>query len=345
MSKKCALAQINDAKPLAVVTGGAGFLGGHLCARLVRDGYRVLAIDDLSTGSSANVAALNATDFVLLQHDITQVVSLPDLFKISCIFNLACPASPVQYQHMPLQTMKTNLFGALNMLELAHKMGANILQASTSEVYGSAQVVPQPESYWGHVNPCGIRSCYDEGKRAAEAVFFDHHRIYGTKIKVVRIFNTYGPGMAVDDGRVVSNFVRQALQGEPMTVFGDGSQTRSLCYVDDLIDGLMVMMHSHERVLGPINLGNPEEISVLALAELIRKLTHSTSEIVFRPLPQDDPVRRVPDIHQAKNLLGWEPTVTLREGLERTIAHMAKQLADSLPQSLRRDDGSRAMPW
>jgi UDP-glucuronate decarboxylase len=344
-----------DSAPLAIVTGGAGFLGSHLCARLLRDGCRVIAIDDLSTGNRNNLAALQQfSNFTLLQNDIStsdlnQLLvlgednlhsKLSSLHRVQepgswrgrrgveplHIFNLACPASPIQYQRMPLQTMKTCVIGALNMLELARKTGAKILQASTSEVYGSAQVTPQEEGYWGYVNPCGVRSCYDEGKRAAEAIFFDHNREYGTQIKVARIFNTYGPGMALDDGRVVSNFVVQALRGESLTVFGDGSQTRSLCYVDDLIDGLVVLMGSSDEVLGPVNLGNPHEVTMLALAKLIKELTGSKSKIVFRSLPQDDPVRRMPDITRAKVQLGWEPKVALVDGLERTIAHVAERL-------------------
>ncbi len=307
-----------------LVTGGAGFLGSHLCERLLAAGHEVLCVDNFYTGRRANVAhLLDDPRFELMRHDIT----FPLYVEVDEIYNLACPASPVHYQFDPVQTTKVSVHGAINMLGLAKRRKARILQASTSEVYGDPTVHPQPEDYWGNVNPVGPRACYDEGKRCAETLFFDYHRQHGLRIKVARIFNTYGPRMHPDDGRVVSNFVVQALLGRPLTVYGDGSQTRSFCYVDDLIEGLVRLMESPPDITGPINLGNPAECTVLELAELVRELTGSRSEIVFRPLPQDDPVRRCPDITRAKTLLGWEPKTPLREGLEKTIAWFDQLLA------------------
>ncbi len=308
-----------------LVTGGAGFLGSHLCERLVAAGHEVLCVDNFYTGRRANVAhLLDDPRFELMRHDIT----FPLYVEVDEIYNLACPASPIHYQDDPVQTTKVSVHGAINMLGLAKRRRAKILQASTSEVYGDPTVHPQPEDYWGNVNPIGPRACYDEGKRCAETLFFDYHRQHGLRIKVARIFNTYGPRMHPDDGRVVSNFIVQALLGRPLTVYGDGSQTRSFCYVDDLIEGLLRLMESADDVTGPINLGNPEEFTILELAELVRELTGSKSEIVFRPLPENDPVRRRPDITRAKTLLGWEPKTPLRVGLERTIAWFDRLLRE-----------------
>ncbi len=307
-----------------LVTGGAGFLGSHLCERLLAAGHEVLCVDNFYTGQRGHVAhLLDDPRFELMRHDIT----FPLYVEVDEIYNLACPASPVHYQFDPVQTTKVSVHGAINMLGLAKRRKAKILQASTSEVYGDPAVHPQSEDYWGNVNPIGPRACYDEGKRCAETLFFDYHRQHGLRIKVARIFNTYGPRMHPDDGRVVSNFVVQALLGKPLTVYGDGSQTRSFCYVDDLIEGLLRLMESPDEVTGPVNLGNPEEFTILELAELVRELTGSRSEIVFRPLPEDDPVRRCPDITRAKTLLGWEPRTPLKEGLERTIAWFEGVLA------------------
>ncbi|GBD41301.1 UDP-glucose 4-epimerase [bacterium HR39] len=307
-----------------LVTGGAGFLGSHLCERLLAAGHEVLCVDNFYTGRRANVAhLLDDPRFELMRHDIT----FPLYVEVDQIYNLACPASPVHYQFDPVQTTKVSVHGAINMLGLAKRRKARILQASTSEVYGDPEVHPQSEDYRGNVNPIGPRACYDEGKRCAETLFFDYHRQHGLEIKVARIFNTYGPRMHPNDGRVVSNFVVQALLGRPLTVYGDGSQTRSFCYVDDLIEGLVRLMESPSDITGPINLGNPQEFTILELAELVRELTGSRSEIVFRPLPQDDPVRRCPDITRARTLLGWEPRTPLREGLERTIAWFDRLLA------------------
>jgi len=303
--------------PRVLVTGGAGFLGSHLCERLLAEGCEVLCVDNFYTGRRSHVAHLLAHPrFELLRHDIT----FPLYVEVDRIYNLACPASPVHYRFDPVQTTKVSVHGAINMLGLAKRRKARILQASTSEVYGDPEVHPQREDYRGNVSPIGPRACYDEGKRCAETLFFDYHRQHGLEIKVARIFNTYGPRMHPNDGRVVSNFVVQALRGEPLTVYGDGSQTRSFCYVDDLIDGLVRLMDSPAEVTGPVNLGNPGEFTILELAELVKELTGSRSGIVFRPLPEDDPVRRCPDITRARALLGWEPKTPLREGLEKTIA-------------------------
>ncbi len=301
-----------------LVTGGAGFLGSHLCERLLEAGHEVLCVDNFFTGRRTHVAhLLDHPGFELMRHDIT----FPLYVEVDRIFNLACPASPVHYQFDPVQTTKVSVHGAINMLGLAKRTKARILQASTSEVYGDPSLHPQPESYWGNVNPIGPRACYDEGKRCAETLFFDYHRQHGLEIKVARIFNTYGPRMHPNDGRVVSNFVIQALTGQPLTVYGDGNQTRSFCYVDDLVEGLLRLMDSPAAVTGPVNLGNPAEFTILELAELVRELTGSRSPIVFRPLPQDDPLQRRPDITRARELLGWEPKVPLRTGLEKTIAY------------------------
>ncbi len=304
-----------------LVTGGAGFLGSNLCRRLVQEGHHVTAIDNLSTGRLENVLDLqNNKNFKFVKHDVINPIDL----KVDWIFNFACPASPPAYQKDPIQTIKTSFLGMLNMLELANRHGARIMQASTSEVYGDPDVHPQVESYVGHVNPIGIRACYDEGKRSAEALIFDYHRVYNLDIKVIRIFNTYGPGMDPQDGRVVSNFIIQALNNEPITVYGSGKQTRSFCYVDDLIDGIIKMMESGVGVIGPINLGNPSEFTLLELADKVIKLTKSKSKIVFRPLPQDDPKMRRPDITLAKQLLGWEPKVDLQHGIEKTVEYFSK---------------------
>ena len=295
-----------------LVTGGAGFIGSHLCERLLAEGNDVLCVDNLYTGSKETIAHLmDDPYFEFLRHDVT----FPLYVEVDEIYNLACPASPIHYQRDPVQTIKTSVHGAINMLGLAKRVKAKILQASTSEVYGDPQVHPQPEEYWGHVNPVGPRSCYDEGKRAAETLFFDYHRQHKVKIKVARIFNTYGPRMALNDGRVVSNFIVQALKCEPITVYGDGKQTRSFCYVDDLVDGLVRLMNSPDEVTGPINLGNPAEFTMLELAEVVREITGSSSEIVFEALPKDDPRQRQPDIGRAEEVLGWRPKTGLREGL------------------------------
>lgn len=311
--------------PRVLVTGGAGFLGSHLCERLLAAGCEVLCVDNFYTGRRAHVAhLLGHPRFELLRHDIT----FPLYVEVDRIYNLACPASPVHYQWDPVQTTKVSVHGAINMLGLAKRTRARILQASTSEVYGDPEVHPQSEDYRGNVSPIGPRACYDEGKRCAETLFFDYWRQHRLEIKVARIFNTYGPRMHPNDGRVVSNFVVQALRGEPLTIYGDGSQTRSFCYVDDLIDGLVRLMDSPAEITGPINLGNPAECTILELAELVKELTGSRSEIVFRPLPQDDPVRRCPDISRARRELNWEPKVPLREGLARTIEWFERVLAD-----------------
>jgi UDP-glucuronate decarboxylase len=301
-----------------LVTGGAGFLGSHLTDRLLEAGHEVLCADNLFTGTKANLAHLrDHPNLEFLRHDITW----PLYVEVDEIYNLACPASPVHYQHDPVQTTKTSVLGAINMLGLAKRLGCKILQASTSEVYGDPAVHPQTEDYWGHVNPIGPRSCYDEGKRCAETLFFDYNRQHRLPIKVARIFNTYGPRMHPADGRVVSNFVVQALRGEPITIYGDGSQTRSFCYVSDLIAGLMALMDSPDGVTGPINIGNPREFTMRELAELVIELTGSSSELVFEALPQDDPKQRQPDITIARRDLSWEPSVSLEEGLARTIEH------------------------
>jgi UDP-glucuronate decarboxylase len=299
-----------------LVTGGAGFLGSHLIDRLLGAGHDVLCADNLFTGSKDNLTHLHGNPhFEFLRHDIT----FPLFVEVDEIYNLACPASPIHYQHDPVQTTKTSVHGAINMLGLAKRLGCKILQASTSEVYGDPAVHPQTEDYWGHVNPIGTRSCYDEGKRCAETLFFDYHRQHGLPIKVARIFNTYGPRMHPADGRVVSNFIMQALKGEPITIYGDGSQTRSFCYVDDLVAALITLMETGPEVTGPTNLGNPREFTVRELAEQVIRLTNSTSEIVQQPLPQDDPKQRQPDISKAKRELGWEPAVELEDGLVQTI--------------------------
>ena len=299
-----------------LVTGGAGFLGSHLCDKLISEGNKVICLDNFSTGSKENIShLLNNKYFQIIEHDVT----LPIFKEVDQIYNLACPASPVHYQSDPIKTTKTNVFGALNMLDLAKNLGIDILQASTSEVYGDPKVHPQVEAYWGNVNSVGPRACYDEGKRCAESLFFDYHRQYKLNIKVVRIFNTYGSRMHPDDGRVVSNFIMQALQGKNLTIYGDGVQTRSFCFVDDMIDGFVRMMNSKKSNIGPINLGNPGEFSMLELAEKVLKFTSSKSEIIFLPLPEDDPTKRKPDITLAKKYLNWEPKIGLDEGLDKTI--------------------------
>jgi UDP-glucuronate decarboxylase len=306
-----------------LVTGGAGFLGSFLCQRLVEDGHDVLCVDNFFTGSRDNILHLQDDPrFEFLRHDVT----FPLHVEVDRIFNLACPASPIHYQFDPVQTVKTNVHGAINMLGLAKRTRSRIFQASTSEVYGDPLVHPQPESYRGSVNPIGPRACYDEGKRCAETLFFDYHRQYGLEIRIARIFNTYGPRMHPNDGRVVSNFIVQALRGEPVTLYGDGSQTRSFCYVDDLIEGFVRLMEAPETT-GPINLGNPIEFEVRQLAEMVIELTGSKSTLVFKPLPQDDPQQRRPDITQAQNELGWKPAVPLREGLNKTITYFDAKLA------------------
>ncbi len=308
-----------------LITGGAGFLGSHLCKRLVGEGYEVLCIDNCFTGARKNIAdLLSNPNFEFIRHDIT----FPLYIEADEIYNLACPASPVHYQFDPVQTTKTSVHGAINMLGLAKRVKAKILQASTSEVYGDPEIHPQTESYWGKVNPIGPRSCYDEGKRCAETLFFDYHRQHGLKIKVARIFNTYGPQMHPNDGRVVSNFIVQALSNKDITVFGDGLQTRSFCYVDDLIEGFIRMMDSPDDFTGPVNLGNPKEFSVLELAKKIIETTGSKSKIVFRALPQDDPCRRQPDISLAKEKLDWEPVIKIDEGLKKTVEYFDKILAN-----------------
>jgi UDP-glucuronate decarboxylase len=299
-----------------LVTGGAGFLGSHLCEKILNNGDEVLCVDNFYTGRKANIAhLLKNPNFELLRHDIC----FPLFVEVDEIYNLACPASPIHYQNNPVKTVKTSVHGSINMLGLAKRIKAKIFQASTSEVYGEPKVHPQPESYWGHVNPVGLRSCYDEGKRCAETLFFDYHRQYGFPIKVARIFNTYGPRMHPNDGRVVSNFIMQALKGEDITIYGDGSQTRSFCYVDDLLDGFIQFMDHSGEEPGPVNLGNPTEVTILELAEKILKLTESTSGLAFKPLPSDDPSQRQPDISKAKELFGWQPKVAWEEGLVKTI--------------------------
>ena len=304
-----------------LVTGGGGFLGSHLCDRLLSMGHEVVCLDNLFTGSKINFAHLfRDPNFEFIRHDIT----FPIYLEIDWIFNLACPASPVHYQSDPVQTLKTNVHGAINVLGLAKRTGARILQASTSEVYGDPEIHPQSESYWGRVNPIGIRACYDEGKRCAETLFFDYHRQYNVDIRVVRIFNTYGPRMRPDDGRVVSSFINQALNGKDLTVFGNGLQTRSFCYVDDLIEGMLRFMSSEKNYPGPLNLGNPNEFSIMALANLIIELTGSKSSILFKQLPEDDPKQRKPDILLAQDLISWNPSIELEEGLTRTIKYFSK---------------------
>ncbi|WP_083967482.1 UDP-glucuronic acid decarboxylase family protein [Methylosinus sp. R-45379] len=307
-----------------LVTGGAGFLGSHLCERLLKTaGNEIICVDNFFSGQRRNIERLQSNaNFELLRHDVTH----PLFVEVDEIYNLACPASPIHYQLDPVQTTKASVLGAINMLGLAKRLKAPIFQASTSEVYGDPVVHPQPESYWGNVNPLGLRACYDEGKRCAETLFFDYHRQHRLKIKVVRIFNTYGPRMHVKDGRVVSNFIIQALRGEPITIYGDGNQTRSFCYVDDLIEGFLAMMNSADEVTGPINIGNPGEFTIRQLAELVIDLTGSKSTLVFEQLPSDDPKQRRPDITIAKQSLGWSPKVSLQEGLVRTIAYFEEVL-------------------
>ncbi len=308
-----------------LVTGGAGFLGSFLCENLLEKGYEVLCVDNFFTGSKKNILhLLKNSNFELIRHDIV----FPLFLEVDEVYNLACPASPIHYQYNAIKTIKTNVVGTLNMLGLAKRVKAKILQASTSEVYGNPAQHPQKESYWGNVNPIGIRSCYDEGKRVAETLMMDYHRQNSVDIRIVRIFNTYGPRMNKNDGRVVSNFIIQALTNQDITVYGDGSQTRSFCYVDDLIAGLIKMMENEENFIGPINLGNPEEYTILELAEKIIKLTKSKSKIVFKPLPQDDPVRRKPDITLAQEKLNWSPQIPLEEGLKRTIEYFKKSLRE-----------------
>jgi UDP-glucuronate decarboxylase len=304
-----------------LVTGGSGFLGSHLSERLVNSGHDVICLDNFYTGNRRNVEhLLDYANFELLRHDVT----FPFYAEVDRIYNLACPASPVHYQANPVQTTKTSVHGAINMLGLAKRTGARILQASTSEVYGDPEVHPQTEEYWGRVNPIGIRACYDEGKRCAETLFFDYHRQYDLEIRVARIFNTYGPKMQLNDGRVVSNFIVQALNGEDITIYGDGSQTRSFCFVDDLIDGLMLFMELEENFSGPINMGNPIEFTILELAQNVIRLTESKSKIVFKALPQDDPKQRKPAIELAESKLGWKPKVQLEEGLKKSIEYFSK---------------------
>ncbi|HEY2810055.1 MAG TPA: UDP-glucuronic acid decarboxylase family protein [Rhabdochlamydiaceae bacterium] len=311
-------------KKRILVTGGAGFLGSHLCERLLELGHRVYCLDNLYTGALENISSLlSHSEFSFVEHDIC----FPYEIAVEEIYNLACPASPVSYQQDPVQTLRTSVLGAMNMLEIAKKFNARILQASTSEVYGDPHVHPQEESYWGNVNPIGMRSCYDEGKRCAETLFFDYHRQYGLSIKIARIFNTYGPRMHPQDGRVVSNFIVQAIKGEPLTIYGNGKQTRSFCYVDDLIEGLILLMQSGPQVTGPLNLGNPEEFSMQELAKIILELVESPSELLFHPLPPDDPKQRKPAINAAKALLGWNPKTTLRQGLSQTIPYFQQIVA------------------
>ncbi len=306
-----------------LITGGAGFLGSHLCDKLIEQGNEVLCLDNFFTGSKDNIIHLLANPrFELIRHDIIN----PIFLEMDQIYNLACPASPVHYQYNPIKTIKTNVMGTINALGMAKRLNAKILQASTSEVYGDPDVHPQKEGYWGRVNPIGPRSCYDEGKRAAECLMMDYHRQNNVKVKIARIFNTYGPRMALNDGRVVSNFVVQALKGEDITVYGDGSQTRSFCYVDDMVDGLIRMMESDDSFLGPVNLGNPHEFRIMDLAKTVISMTGNRSKIVHRPLPQDDPMQRNPDISLARKMLGWQPHVNLEKGLERTIEYFCKAI-------------------
>jgi UDP-glucuronate decarboxylase len=308
-----------------LVTGGAGFLGSHLCDRLIKDGHDVICMDNYFTGRKVNVLHLiDNPHFELVRHDVTE----PFMFEVDQIFNLACPASPPHYQHNPIKTTKTSVLGAMHSLGLAKRIGARVFQASTSEVYGDPEIHPQPESYKGSVNPIGIRACYDEGKRVAETLFFDYHRQHGVEIRVARIFNTYGPRMLPDDGRVVSNFIVQALRGEDLTIYGDGTQTRSFCYADDLIEGFMRLMN-HAQLTGPVNIGNPGEFTMLELAELILKKVGGKSKLTFYPLPGDDPKQRCPDISLASQELGWKPEISLDQGLDPTIAYFRKLLSEA----------------
>ena len=312
------MARIYDNTKRILVTGGAGFLGSHLADRLLAQGHEVICVDNFFTGTKRNIDHLRDNSrFEFLRHDVT----IPLHVEVDEIYNLACPASPVHYQHDPVHTTKTSVLGAINVLELANRLKCKILQASTSEVYGDPVIHPQPEAYWGHVNPIGPRACYDEGKRCAETLFFDYKRQFGIKIKIARIFNTYGPRMHHADGRVVSNFIVQALRGAPITIYGDGSQTRSFCYVSDLIDGMVRMMDTGNDVTGPVNLGNPHEFTIRELAERVIAMTGGKSKLIFEPLPSDDPKQRQPDISRAKALLGWEPKTQLNEGLEKTITY------------------------
>lgn len=301
-----------------LITGGAGFIGSHLSEKLLNEGNEILCLDNFFTGNKRNVQHLmDNPKFELIRHDIVD----PYKCEVDEIYNLACPASPVHYQHNPIKTMKTSILGAMNVLGVAKRTGAKVFQASTSEVYGDPHVHPQQEAYWGNVNPIGIRSCYDEGKRAAETLFMDYHREHNLKIKIIRIFNTYGPNMHPEDGRVVSNFIVQALKGQDITVYGKGNQTRSFCYVTDLVDGFVRLMNSDDSITGPINCGNPNEFTILELAEKVIKLTNAKSKIIYKPLPSDDPMQRKPDITKAKELLGWEPKIQLEEGLLKTIEY------------------------
>ncbi len=313
-----------------MITGGCGFLGSHLCDRLLAQGHEVLCVDNCFTGTKRNIRhLLNHQNFEFIRHDVT----FPLYIEVDQIYNMACPASPIHYQFDPVQTTKTSVHGAINMLGLAKRVKATILQASTSEVYGDPEVHPQTESYWGRVNPIGVRSCYDEGKRCAETLFFDYHRQHRLKIKVARIFNTYGPHMHPNDGRVVSNFIVQALKGRPITIYGEGQQTRSFCYVDDLVEGLIRLMNSPDQTTGPINLGNPVEFTILELAQKVIALTGSTSQLIYEPLPQDDPRQRKPDISLARETLQWEPSVALEDGLKNTIAYFEQLLRESADQA------------
>jgi UDP-glucuronate decarboxylase len=307
-----------------LVTGAAGFLGSHLCVKLLSEGHSVIGLDNFSTSERVKIdELLSNRNFSFVEQDVTEKIDI----RTDGIFNLACPASPIHYQRDPVQTIRTNVLGAINMLEIANKYSIPILQASTSEVYGDPAVSPQSENYWGNVNPIGIRACYDEGKRTAETLFFDYHRQFGVKIKVARIFNTYGPGMHFQDGRVVSNFIYQALSGEPLTLYGDGNQTRSFCYVEDLIDGLIKLFFSEESITGPMNLGNPGEISMRTLAEKIIQISNSRSRIILMPLPADDPKQRNPNIDVAKKVLSWQPTFTLEKGLAETVLDFKQRLS------------------
>ena len=306
-----------------LVTGGAGFLGSHLCDKLLSEGNEVICMDNYFTGRKKNIVhLLDNPYFEIIRHDITA----PYYIEVDEIYNLACPASPIHYQYNPIKTIKTSVMGAINMLGLAKRIKAPILQASTSEVYGDPTIHPQPEEYWGNVNPIGLRSCYDEGKRCAETLFFDYHRQNNVKIKVIRIFNTYGPRMHPNDGRVISNFIVQALKGDNITIYGDGNQTRSFCYCDDLIKGMIAMMNTPENIIGPINMGNPAEFTIRELAKIVIELTGSKSKIIFKPQMEDDPMQRKPIIDKAKNILGWEPVIQLKEGLLKTIDYFEKEL-------------------
>ena len=335
------MARKADTEKRILVTGGAGFIGAHLCERLLRDGHQVLCVDNFYTGSRRNIHHLLANDaFEVLRHDVT----FPLYVEVDQIYNLACPASPIHYQRDPIQTTKTSVAGAINMLGLAKRLNIPILQASTSEVYGDPAVHPQTEEYWGHVNPIGPRSCYDAGKRCAETLFFDYRRQLGLKIKVARIFNTYGPRMSANDGRVVSNFIVHALQNRPITIYGDGSQTRSFCYVDDLIDALLRLMNSSDEVTGPINLGNPNEFTIGRLAELVIDKTGSSAGTQLCDLPADDPRQRQPDISRARELLGWEPKVLLDQGLHSTIAYFREVVASAASNTTQGGSPSKGFP-